>query len=279
MNLKNQLLKLKELSVEEISNINLEVLTEQMLENIGDVNPELRDHLIYSTFCRFIGNKLIDYTRMENILETCISSEYLFYKIGEEKSDSVFTRSFSALCAQLVLHLDIKEKFLPSSLADQAIQCSFHYLLQEKDVRGYVEDKGWAHSIAHGADLVTTAILHPAFQSAYIPDALQAILSCLLKNGVYTDDEDERLIFAIEALLDNGMSDEILGNWVGSVSDNLHEVFKKEGFSFHFYRIKTNIMNFLKSLYFRLGYIEYGEISRGEIQSVLKKWHDAVYKR
>ncbi|PKR85061.1 DUF2785 domain-containing protein [Heyndrickxia camelliae] len=68
--------------------------------------------------------------------------------MGEENADAVFTRSYSALTAQLILNHDIKEEFLSRELLEKSIQSSFLYLHQEKDVPGYVEEKGWAHSIA-----------------------------------------------------------------------------------------------------------------------------------
>jgi len=277
MNLKNQLLIIKDMKDKEIIQLNLDKLIENMLKHIGDTDPELRDNLIYVTFCRLVENRLIDFNLMEKILKTCIGSDYLFFHIGDESSDSVFTRSFSSLAAQLIINQDIKEHFLSRELVEKTIQCSFLYLHQEKDVRGYVEEKGWAHSIAHGADLLTTVISHPFYRSSYISTALEVIHSCLFKNGIYTDDEDERLIFAVEALLDKGMSNEILEDWIRTISDSLDKIFKMDRYSFGFYRSRTNIMNFLKTLYFHLGFKEKGKNSRQLIHHIIKKWHDVIY--
>ncbi|MGV3466265.1 MAG: DUF2785 domain-containing protein [Heyndrickxia sp.] len=279
MNLKNQLLIIKDMKDQEIMKLNQDELIENMLRHIGDTDPELRDDLIYFTFSRLVENKLMEYKLMEKILETCIGRDYLFFHIGEEESDSVFTRSFSALAAQLILNQDIKENFLSQLLAKDTIQSSFLYLNQEKDVRGYVKEKGWAHSIAHGADLLMTAISHPLFSFKHIPRALEAVRSCLFKDECYKDDEDERLIFAVEALLDKGMSDEILEDWISSISHSLDKLFNIDGYSLDFYRNKTNSMNFLKSLYFRLGFRDKGEAPRQLIHHIIKKWHDAVYER
>ncbi|MBB2482172.1 DUF2785 domain-containing protein [Bacillus sp. APMAM] len=279
MNLKEQLLIIKNMKDEEISLLNQDELVDMMLKYIGDTDSVLRDDLIYLTFCRLVENSLIGFSLMERILETSIGANYLFFQIGEVNSDSVFKRSFSALAVQLILNQDIEERFLSKELVEKSIQSSFHYLQKENDVRGFVEEKGWAHSIAHGADLLTTAISHPVFYPSQIPDALETIRSCLFKNGSYIDDEDERLIFAIDALLDKGLSDELLGDWLQRISSSLDEIFKMESYSFHFYRTRTNMMNFLKSLYFRLGFMDRGQESRVQIAHIIKRWHDVVYKR
>ncbi|PKR85060.1 DUF2785 domain-containing protein [Heyndrickxia camelliae] len=110
-----------------------------------------------------------------------------------------------------------------------------------------------------------------------MPTALKAIHSCLFKNGSYIDDEDERLIFAVEALLDKDISNEMLEGWITSISHTLEKIFKKDRYSLGFYRSRTNIMNFLKTLYFRLEFKEKGNTSRKLIYQIIKNWHDVIY--
>jgi hypothetical protein len=279
MDLKNQLKEIKKMSDEQIGNLDLDELIAKMLNNIGISDPELRDTLIYSTFARIIGNKSLSYNQMETILDICLDHNHMFYQIGEANSDSVFTRSFSTLVAQLVMDRDRVDLFLSKNLAHKGIESSFLYLQKEEDTRGFVKGKGWAHSTAHGADLLSTSIMHPYFQSTQIIQALESIIASLLKNASYMDDEDERLIFAIEALLEKGMSEDILENWINSLSHSLDEIFRTEGFSLTFFKKRTNLMNFLKSLYFRLCYKNVCINSRMIIKESLKNWHDVLYQR
>jgi Protein of unknown function (DUF2785) len=136
------------------------------------------------------------------LLTICLDEEHLFYRIGERGTDSVFTRSFSVLVVALILEKDRETGFLKEDLLEAAKANCFRYLREEKDTRGYVETKGWAHSIAHGADALTEVIRHPLFDIGKMDECLEVIQECLFKETTtYVDDEDERLLFAIEAFL------------------------------------------------------------------------------
>ncbi len=67
----------------------------------------------------------------------------------------------------------------------------------EKDFRGYVKDKGWAHSIAHGSDFLGSTFSHPDFMANNTADIF-AIIETIFQNmqGPFIDDEEQRLAFA-----------------------------------------------------------------------------------
>ena len=102
--------------------MDLDRLTERMLKEIGSTDPELRDDLIYRTFVRLIHGSYLTPKKMTYITEICL--ENLFLSIGERDSDSVFTRSFSALVIALILEKDREQSFLDHELAVRAIESS-----------------------------------------------------------------------------------------------------------------------------------------------------------
>ncbi|WP_428832389.1 DUF2785 domain-containing protein [Caldifermentibacillus hisashii] len=108
------------------------------------------------------------------ILETCLDDNHLFYTINEKNTDSVLTRSFSALVITEIIKKDAKANFLSESHLKKSVSSCFSYLYQEKDIRGYVENKGWAHSIAHSSDLLEAIISHPLFNSQCFRQILQS---------------------------------------------------------------------------------------------------------
>ena len=91
---------------------NLDILLVEMLQNIGSVDAELRDNLIYSTFCDLIIENKLSPSQMKEILFKCLSEKFLFKGIGEKGTDSVFTRSFSSLVIALIVGKDKTERFL-----------------------------------------------------------------------------------------------------------------------------------------------------------------------
>lgn len=239
---------------EQIVNEDLNELIRQMLLQIGSTDSELRDKLIYSTFVKLIKGNYLDAQQLRHIIQTCLDQHHLFYQLGETNSDSVFTRSFSSLIIAAILEKDADTKFLSDDIYLRVFICSHTYLRQESDTRGYVEEKGWAHSIAHGADLLVSAVEHPNYKKEIFQEYLATIQACLFKGEVYTDNEDERLINVIESLVKKDLSEVELETWVTNLFTELKILFEKEADSLYFYRTKVNISNFAKSLYFRLGY-------------------------
>lgn len=229
----------------------LDKLIDSMMKHVGSIDPVLRDKLIYTTFSKFIYDGIIPNSKMLNMLEICLDEDHLFYKIGEKMTDSVFTRSFSSLIVALILAND-DGTLLDAKKVMEIKTAILEYLDKEKDTRGFVENKGWAHSIAHGADMLTALVSHEHLQMNLLADVLKSIETCLLKNIVYQDEEEERLIFAVEALLEKGMEKQILMNWIKAFSSTLNKEQEKCGQTLPFYRSKINVTNFMKTLYFRL---------------------------
>lgn len=271
--LKTELIDLDFKQPEKIKSKDLNQLIEQMVNHIGSTDPELRDKLIYTSFYYLIKRDYLNEQQMTFLIETCLDENHLFLSIGSQDDDTVFTRAFSSLVVALILGKDRENPFLSTELTIRAIKSSMIYLQKETDTRGYVEGKGWAHSIAHGADLLDEAIKHPLFGMGIVNDCLDTISSCLFKEAVYTDGEDERLIYAIEALLEKGMDERVLEKWIISLSDYLSETRNPSGFSLSSFRKKTNLSNFLKTLYFRLMFKNAGVSTRKTIVEILETLH------
>ena len=129
----------------------------------------------------------------------------------------------------------------------QALRKSINYLQLETDYRGYIEGKGWAHSVAHGSDLLTAAILHPLFHEvSSVPECLLTMKKCLQTEYAYIDEEDERLLQVVDALYEKGLTDAELTKWlkqlqIDEISDSLST-----------YRKQWNIKKFMYTLYAHL---------------------------
>ncbi|KOY81109.1 DUF2785 domain-containing protein [Lysinibacillus macroides] len=229
-----------------------EWLLQEMLTHIGSVDAELRDHTIYRTFIELLSDNLLSTQQLQYLFQTAISEDFLYLQIGENGTDSVFTRSFSAL---LVAGLLAKDTEL-LVLHDDDLQTFFkkigRYLLLEQDTRGYVQDKGWAHSIAHGADLAATMIKHPKFDLQYAPSILHALKLVTWKDIVYTNDEEERFVNIVEALWDQQYSEEALIEFVEQAFDKFEIHLMTQGYNDSFFSGRTCTLNFMKTLYFSL---------------------------
>jgi hypothetical protein len=252
------------------------------LNNIGSADPELRDKLIYTTFVKLIMEDCLSTTQMEHIIEVCLDPYHLFLNIGEKDTDSVFTRSFSVLVIALIIEKDRQSPFLKRDILTQAFDASIEYLNLEEDIRGFVKGKGWGHSMAHGADLLAEVIKHPSFSTHQFYKCLETIKGCLFKDSSdgspYMDDEGERLIFPIEAMLERGLEENRLISWASELYIDLTKIQSEEGFSLNYFRKRTNIISFLRGLYFRLMYKNQSEKLCRDIFNLLEQAHYQIYR-
>ncbi|QHA91265.1 DUF2785 domain-containing protein [Bacillus sp. N1-1] len=256
----------------------LDDLLTHMLYQIGSTDPAIRDNLIYTMFGKLVMSDYLTEEQLTYLLTICLDEEHLFYRIGERGTDSVFTRSFSVLVVALILEKDRETGFLNEDRMEAATAKCFRFLREEQDTRGYVETKGWAHSIAHGADALTEVIRHPLFDNGTMDDCLDVIQECLFKEATtYVDDEDERLLFAIEVLLDQGLSEEHLSKWIELLSTELEGLFQQNGYSVEFFHTKGNVLRFMKSCYFRLIMKEDFFEARYIIEKVVERWTRKIY--
>ncbi len=227
-------------------------LLQQMLTHIGSTDATLRDHLIHRTFIDLLSDNLLSPQQLQFLFDTATAEDFLYLNIGETFSDSVFTRSFSALLVANILAKDAEQLTLNDESLQQFFKKIGRYLLLEQDTRGQVEGKGWAHSIAHGADLAATTIKHPKFDFQHAPSILHALKLTTWKDVVYINDEEERLVNIIEALLNRSYSEEALMEWVEQVFDKFEMHLVTQGYNEPFFSGRTCTLNVMKTLYFAL---------------------------
>ena len=87
--------------------------------------------------------------------------------LGEDGTDTVFRRSFSALVlAECVDRAPPSAACCPTTMVLRWGDRLAGWLVRERDLRGYVPGKGWAHAVAHGADALGALAGSPAPRAA-----------------------------------------------------------------------------------------------------------------
>ncbi|MCT4785224.1 DUF2785 domain-containing protein [Exiguobacterium aestuarii] len=178
-------------------------------------------------------------------------TESIVIIIEERESDAVFTRAFTTLMIALILHRDIEEDFLAEEQFKRTTTALIQYLTLEKDTRGYVNGKGWAHSIAHAADAVDELIANPKLNPKSFPELFNIIIEQIMRSDILAHDEDERLINPVLRLLERGLDSEILLHHVERFPHLLEER-KQHLDEESYWYVVHNVKTFLKSLYIRL---------------------------
>jgi hypothetical protein len=224
-----------------------------MLTYIGDTDPELRDHLIYKTFYKWIIEKeYFSKTELKQILVIVLGEDYILYELGNDGDDSVFTRAFSALVIAMILGYHRKYSFLDFELYNEVKEKLITYYSQETDMRTFVEVKGWADSIAHGADALDELVACKESNEEICLEVLDAIGKKLANMKYFINEEvDERITTAVFRIIESNLLDDSdIINWL----NNLYESYESEKGTNMIYRrkIRMNIKNLVRSLYFRL---------------------------
>ena len=224
-------------------------IAKQMLQHIGSVNPYLRDDLIYSTFSKWIKNNVFTTDELREFLQICIDDQHLLFGLGESNTDAVFTRAFSVLIIAVILLKHNEKQFIPIEELELVKENVFLFAKSEKDVRGYVEEKGWAHSVAHLADCLDEIAKCYDINENDLKALLELIsFRAMESQNVFDCEEDERLVTAVHSILKrNVLTSEAICKWIEQFQD-----VNKTGDYMTDYSIKINAKHFLRSLYFRV---------------------------
>ena len=194
-------------------------LTKTIFGYLGNVDPDLRDEIAYIVYANWLKRDM--YSPDEIRLHIAELLANLEKGIGEIESDSVFLRAFSVLFLAEIVHNDNKKSVLEqadiSSIFDKGLQ----YLDAEKDPRGFVPVKGWAHALAHTADLMMVLGKNRYIGKDELEKFLQGIAAKLIHsaNWIYIHGEDERLANAVIAIFErNLLSLDFIELWLASLT-------------------------------------------------------------
>lgn len=221
-----------------------------LLEHIGDPQPELRDNLIYSTFYKWIKEKhWFSDAELRELLRILLGEQYLFYYIGNKEDQTVYTRAFSVLVVALILQQHREQPLLDHSEFTNVKQALIRYYEEERDLRGYMEEEGWAHAAAHGADALDELVLCSESDTAVREEVL-AVIQRMLYNDQYIfgEEEDERIATIVATIIDHQLlPQQSIAEWIVSLKQ-CGDWPRSHGQ----YVARVNTKNFLRSLYFRL---------------------------
>lgn len=179
----------------------LENLTEILFSYLGSTDPELRDDIAYIVYANWLKQGKYSSDEIRSHVNRLLSN--LEKGIGEAGSDTVFLRTFSLLLLAEIVHNDNKEPLLDSAQVKRILEKGIWYLAAEKDPRGHIPIKGWAHALAHTADLMLVLARNRNIAAADLWDILSAISNQIVHSTqhVYIHGEDERLANAVIEIL------------------------------------------------------------------------------
>lgn len=250
--LKKQTLEILKIQRKEkfaFNNVNKVELLNELLDNIGDLDSEIRDRLIYPNLAHLLHDKHFDEEKLTEIFEILLDKNHLFYDIENNIKNSVLTRSFTSLQLVILLYVHKRDNIIDENLIYKAFNTFLDYFKKEKHYEGYNDKVGWLHSIAHSADVFDQFLTIDYFKSEEMKKIFEAVLNKLKSREYYfSHDEDERFIVGMKkAILRDVLEEEYLLDYIERFSD-----YEKNTDYPAMYYIKNNVRNFLSALYFSL---------------------------
>jgi len=224
-------------------------LTVELTEMLGNPDPRVRDGLAFPALATWIDKGVYDdlLTGLGDGMAVGLAQG-----LGESGTDSVFIRSFSALVLAECIDRDTRAHLVPSTKILHWGDRIASWLLTERDERGFIPGKGWAHAIAHGADAIAALGRSPSLVAAELAVMLDVILERLVipTQEFWVAGEPDRLAQAAMAILRRDMLElDVLEAWavrVGAAAapdgdENRHP-----------YWVAGNVQAFLRSLQLQL---------------------------
>ncbi|EAF6700438.1 DUF2785 domain-containing protein [Listeria monocytogenes] len=199
-------------------------IIDTMLSYLSSIDSELRDHIAYNIFSEWlvVQDNLTTEQKMR-IYNYAVNKNNLLFKINIIDSDAVFQRSFLALIIALLLENNKVHNFLTDNEIRKTLDLLIELLEKEKNTHSFIEEKGWAHCIAHAADALDELIYQRAINEIDVKKIMTAITFFYKNNtNILTGEEDERLSnILITALFEQKINNEEVKNWLNSISETI----------------------------------------------------------
>jgi hypothetical protein len=178
----------------------LDELTAELTRMLGSTDPAQRDGTAYPTLSTWVDRGVYD-DLLTGLGDGMAAG--LRVGIGETGTDTVFRRSFSALVLAKCIARDNSRPLLPGGkILDWGDRIAT-WLLRERDLRGFVPGKGWAHAVAHGADAMGTLAASPHLATPELTVVLDVIADRVLLpvDQLFGAGEPDRLALATMKVL------------------------------------------------------------------------------
>lgn len=225
----------------------------ELEDYFGSPDPVQRDTYAYELTTRWVyRDHLLTPDEMKGLMRRWIP--LLRTNIGESGTDSVLRRSFAALNLATLAAADNEMKFLAQNEWRDLFDAALRYSRDEKDVRGFVEKKGWHHSVAHTADLLK--FLARSKNLTFV-EARTLIAALIAKNqqaaAALTDGEDERMAAVLVSL--TRRSDFVAEDFAAhftAIPRAFEDLWKTVPFDAARFTALQNTKRFLRAAYFAL---------------------------
>ena len=192
-------------------------LTAELTRMLGSTDPVARDKQAYEALATWVDRGVYD-DLLAGLGDGMAAG--LAIGLGEDGSDAVFRRSFSALILGECVARDNEAALLPGDKILEWGDRVATWYLRERDLRGFIPGKGWAHAMAHGADALGSLAGSPHFQKNELTVLLDVLADRLALpcEALFTAGEPDRMATATMSILRRDLVPlSVLEPWVARI--------------------------------------------------------------
>ncbi len=227
----------------------LDDLTAELTRMLGSNDPDVRDGTAYPALATWTERGVFD-DLLSGLGDGMAAG--LGIRIGEQGTDSIFRRSFSVLILGECLARDNVTALLPGAkILDWGDRVATWYL-RERDLRGFVPGKGWAHAVAHGADALGALASSPHLYTNELTVLLDVLADrlAMTTDVVFTAGEPDRMAAATMAILRRNLVPlRVVEPWIARVVGTAQQRSAEDRDT---YLATANAQAFLRSLYLQV---------------------------
>ncbi|OKY25009.1 DUF2785 domain-containing protein [Thalassotalea sp. PP2-459] len=206
-------LKTNDFTIEEDKKRNNLAIT--LLNCLSHPDPKIRDEIVYQAYSTWLRNMALDADTINTLLlklQTILASK--------SKDPNGFEQPFAALVLSEVVRVDRITPYMSEQERQTVVDVSTRFMSNISDYRGFNQQEGWRHNVAHTADIFLQLALNKQVTKAQHQQLLTAIKQQIAPiNAFYTFGEPRRLAMpVVYIILQNKLSANEFANWLTSVT-------------------------------------------------------------
>ena len=167
---------------------------------LGSTDPQVRDAIAYEALAAWVyRDHALSASELQALFQVLLTNARA--GLGGGENDTLFLRSFSTLSLALFAATDLRQPTLDTAQFDALVDLGTQALSAERDLRGYVPEKGWGHATAHCADLMKFLARSPRLRTLQQRQIVVVIAERTRSAGqVFVWGEDARLAAALASV-------------------------------------------------------------------------------
>lgn len=227
----------------------LDDLTAELTHMLGDPDPHIRDEIAYPALATWISEGVYDDLLVGMGDGMCAG---LTVGLGESGTDSVFRRSFSALLVAECVARDTDARLVPPEVVLRWGDRLTGWWVRERDLRGFVPGRGWAHTLAHGADALGELARNPSLGVMELTVLLDVLADRLLsptEDFLVAGEVDRMALAVMHVLRRDLVTMQVLEPWVVRLA---RRATPHGDVDHNPYFVSGNVQAFLRALHLQL---------------------------